>query len=123
MEKVGIDLMGPFAKSADGNKYIVVIQDHFTKWVAAEAIPNKHAKTVADVLYRQWITKYGCPKQLHSDQGGEFTSKLFQEMCSKLRMDQTRTAAYRPQPNDFEDRSNRSLQAMLRAYVSIYKKD
>ena len=87
MEKVGIDLMGPFATSAEGNKYIVVIQDYFTKWVVAEGIPHKHSQTVADVLYRQWITKYGCPIQLHSDQGGEFTSELFQEMCSKLGMD------------------------------------
>ena len=89
----------------------------------AEAIPDKHSQTVADVVYGRWITKYGCPLQLHSDQGGEFTSDLFREMCTKLRIDKTVTTAYRPQSDGLVERSNRSLQAMLRAYVNIYRND
>ena len=88
-EKTAIDLMGPFAKSDKNNVYVVIIQDYFTKWVVAEGIPNKKSQTVADVLYSHWVTKFGCPRQLHSDQGGEFTSALFSEMCTRLRIDKT----------------------------------
>ena len=84
-EKTAIDLMGPFAKSHKGNVYVVVIQDYFTKWVVAEGIPDKMSMTVADVLYSSWITKCGCPRQLH-----EFTSALFREMCTRLRIDKKR---------------------------------
>ena len=90
-EKTAIDLMGPFAETKNGNAYIVVMQDYFAKWVVAEAIPDKESLTVADVVYHQWITKFGCPLQLHSDQGGQFTSHLFKEMCSRLRIDKTVT--------------------------------
>ena len=70
-EKKAIDLMGPFAKTVNNNVYIVVIQDYFTKWVVAARIPNKQSLTVADVFHESWVTKYGCLRQLHSDQGGE----------------------------------------------------
>ena len=122
-EKTAIDLMGPFAKSHKGNVYVVVIQDYFTKWVVAEGIRDKTSMTVADVLYTSWITKFGCLRQLHSDQGGEFTSALFREMCSRLRIDKTVTSAYRPQSDGLVERSNRSLQSMLRAYVNTNRND
>ena len=60
-EKTAIDLMGPFAETKNGNVYIVVMQDYFTKWVVAEAIPDKESLTVADIVYHQWITKFRCP--------------------------------------------------------------
>ena len=117
-EKTAVDLMGPFAETPKRNKYILVMQDYFTKWVIAEAMPNKESQTVADVIYSQWITKFGCPIQLHSDQGGEFTAQLFQDMCQCLRINKTVTTAYRPQSDGLVERSNQSLQAMLRAYVN-----
>ena len=122
-EKTAIDLMGPIAKSDKNNVYVVVIQDYFTKWVVAEGIPNKKSQTVADVLYSSWITKFGCSRHFHSDQGGEFTSALFTEMCTRLRIDKTVTTAYRPQSDGLVERSNRSLQSMLRAYVNSYCND
>ena len=78
---------------------------------------------MADVIYSQWITKFGCPIQLHSDQGGEFTAQLFQDMCQCLRINKTVTTAYRPPSDGLVERSNRSLQAMLRAYVNQYWND
>ena len=42
-EKVGVDLMGPFATTTSGMAYIIVIQDHFTKWIEARPLPNKAA--------------------------------------------------------------------------------
>ena len=47
MERVHLDVLGPFVKSALGNKYILVMVDQFTKWVDAAAIPEQSAETVA----------------------------------------------------------------------------
>ena len=88
-ERVAVDLMGPFETTQHENRYIAVFQDYFTKWVVAEGIPDKKSQTVADVLYSSWITKFGGPRHLHSDQGGEFTSALFTETCTRLRIDKT----------------------------------
>ena len=70
---------------------IAVMQDYFTKWVVAEPLPDKSTIRVADMVYTRWIAQYGCPMQLHSDQGGEFTSHLIKELCATLRIEKTVT--------------------------------
>ena len=50
MQLISVDIVGPFPESNDGNKYILVVVDQFTKWSKAYPIPNQEATTVADVL-------------------------------------------------------------------------
>ena len=42
----GIDIIGPLLETTSGNKYIVAITDHFSKWSEAAAIPDKSTKSV-----------------------------------------------------------------------------
>ena len=50
LEMVAVDIMGPLPKNENGNCYILVAEDYFTKWLEAWAIPNQEAKTVAQKL-------------------------------------------------------------------------
>ncbi|KAK6017264.1 hypothetical protein OSTOST_17217, partial [Ostertagia ostertagi] len=61
-----------------GNKYALVVIDHFSKFVGAYPIPNKSAETVTRAFFERWICD-GCrwPKQIHSDQGPEFINSVF----------------------------------------------
>ena len=111
-ERIGIDILGPLPETFHGNKYIVVIGDYFSKWIEAFATPDQEAETVANVLVDGFISRYGVPKQIHSDQGSQFESKLFRFLCDLLGIDKTRTTAY-PQSNGFIERYNRTLQSML----------
>ena len=122
-EKVCVDLMGPFAKTERKNVYIMVIQDHFTKWMEAVALPNKEGLTVADAIATCWFTVHGAPTQLHSDNGGEFISAVTRELCTRFRVDKTWTTSHRPQSNGLVERGNRSLQAILRSYVNEHRND
>ena len=54
-ERISVDLMGPFEMTQNGNDYVVVMQDHFTKWVESRAICGKEALTVADAVVQDWI--------------------------------------------------------------------
>ena len=74
MERVAVDVLGPLPKTENGNEYILIAQDYFTKWVEAFALPNQQATTVAEVLVDQFFCRFGVPMELHSDQGRNFES-------------------------------------------------
>ena len=122
-ERVAVDLMGPFEKTSNGNLYIAVFQDYFTKWVIAEPLKDKTAMGVADLFYTKWIALFGCPLVLHSDRGGEFKADIIARLCDVLRVEKTYTSPYHSQSDGLVERSNRTLQAMLRAFVNDARDD
>ena len=115
--------MGPMPTTESGNKYILVVGDYFTKWKEAFAIPNQEAKTVAEKLVKEVISRYGAPEKIHSDQGRNFEAQLFQKMCLLFKIDKTRTSPYHPESDGMVERMNRTLQDMLAKYVSDHQRD
>ena len=83
MERIAIDVLGPLPLTELGNKYVVVIADYFTKWVEALPIPDQEARTIADVLVKEVICRFGVPQLIHSDQGRNFESVLFAEYVTE----------------------------------------
>ena len=118
MERVALDISGPWPVSRNGNKYILVATDHFTKWSEAWAIPDQEAQTVAKTFVNQFVTRFGAPMMIHTDQGKNFESKLFKSMCKLLGVKKTRTSAYFPQANGQVERLNKTLSTMIASYVA-----
>ena len=117
MERIAVDIMGELPETERGNKYVLVVSDYFTKWTECYPMPNMEAVTVAKLLVEQLFTRFGVPEQIHSDQGRQFESNLFAEMCKLLQIDKTRTTPYHPQSDGMVERFNKTLCAMLRAYI------
>ena len=109
-DRVAIDVLGPLPVSESGNRYILIAMDYFAKWQEAYALPNQEAKTVAKVLVDQFVSRFGAPAQLHSDQGRNFESQVFTEMCKVLRIEKTRTTPLHPQSDGMVERSSRTLE-------------
>lgn len=99
----------------------MVIGDYFTKWKEAFAIENHTALT--DRLVNEFICEYGCPEQIHTDQGREFESDLFKTVCHKLGVHKTRTTPYRPQSDGMVERFNRTLKRMLSIFTNENPQD
>ncbi|XP_045165454.2 uncharacterized protein LOC123529264 [Mercenaria mercenaria] len=118
MERIAIDILGELPKTEQGIKYILVIGDYFTKWTECHAMPNMEAKTIAQILIGEVIARFGIPNYIHSDQGRQFESQLFSEMCQLLQINKTRTTPYHPQSDGMVERFNRTLVTMLSAYVN-----
>ena len=55
---------------------------------------------VAGVVVREFVARFGCPLEIHTDQGRNFESVLFKEMCELLEIGKTRNTSYRPSAND-----------------------
>lgn len=122
-ERVAMDVAGPFPVSNTGNRYVLVVIDYFSKWPEVYAIPNQEAKTVSDTFVNNWVCRYGVPIELHSDQGRNFESALFKEMCELYGIRKTRTTPLHPQSDGMVERFNRTLEEYLRKVVSSHQKD
>jgi transposase InsO family protein len=122
-QRIAIDILGPLPVSERGNKYILVISDYFSKWCAAAAMANMEAETVAEVLLKDWVSMFGVPETIHSDQGTQFESNLFQELCRLLGIEKTRCSPYYPRSNGLVERFNATLEAMLAKMVQDQQRD
>ena len=94
----------------------MTMQDSFTCYMAAVPPRNKEAVTCAEALIERWVGPFGCPKSIHSDQGREFTNKLWEDLCRALEIRKTKTPPYSPQSNSVE-RFHRTLNTLFRLYL------
>ena len=123
MERIAIDILGPLPETPRKNKFILVVSDYFTKWTESYPIPNQEAATVAEKLVSEFICRFGVPRELHSDQGTNFESKVFGEICKLLDIQKTRTTPLHPQSDGQVERFNRTLVEMLRGKIKEDQKD
>ena len=102
--------------SYHNNRYLLVIQDYFTKW--AEAIPllDQTADRITKELTKVFTT-FGVPDILHSDHGRNFESAILHQTLDVFGVMKSRTMAYHTQGDCMLERFNHSLLQMLRAYV------
>ena len=63
-----MDILGPLPQTPRSNQYILVISDHFSKWAEAFPMENMEALTVAKILVNEFITRFGVPEVIHTDQ-------------------------------------------------------
>ena len=116
-EKLSWDITGPLPTSAQGNKYILVVTDLFTKWVEAFPLKDVTSTTLATIMLNEIVCRYGVPSTIHSDQGANLCSAIVQSLCQMLRIVTTRTSAYHPEGNGQVERFNRTLEAILAKMV------
>uniref|UniRef100_A0A669BAU0 Gypsy retrotransposon integrase-like protein 1 n=1 Tax=Oreochromis niloticus TaxID=8128 RepID=A0A669BAU0_ORENI len=97
MERVGMDILGPFPRTERGNRYILTAMDYFTKWPEAYSLPDQEAETIVDTLVEGMFSRFGVPEVIHTDQGRNFESRVFAAMGEKLGSHKTRTTPLHPQ--------------------------
>lgn len=113
-EHIHVDIVGPLPTSPQGYRYCVTVIDRCTRWVEAFPVQDITADIVARSIYDGWITRYGCPTKLTSDQGRQFESNLFVSLMKMLGINKIRTTPYHPQSNGAIERWHRSLKVALR---------
>uniref|UniRef100_A0A1A9VHR6 Integrase catalytic domain-containing protein n=1 Tax=Glossina austeni TaxID=7395 RepID=A0A1A9VHR6_GLOAU len=96
-ERIAMDIAGPFPASNAGSKYVLLVIDYLSKWSQVYPIAKQEARTIAKVFVNNWVTRFGTPVELHSDQGRNFEASLFQEVCQIFGINKTRTTPWHPQ--------------------------
>ena len=117
MELVHVDYVSMEVTMATQEKPVVknvlVVVDHFTRYVQAFVTQNQTVRMTAWVLYNKYFSVFGFPQRLMSDQGTRFTSKVIQAMCSLLGIEKIRTTPYHPQSNGSTERVHQTLWQMI----------
>jgi hypothetical protein len=106
--RVALDTAGPLPETKSGNKYILVAIDHYSKWCEAKAVVDHGAKTVARFPEDDLICRYGVPKFILTDNGGEWCVE-FDDMCKDYAIQHQRTAPQWPQCNGMEERMIKTI--------------
>ena len=102
------------------SKVILYIIDEFSRYVTAVVIPDKRGETVVKALLDKWIlgTPYGPPKQLKSDNGGEFVNKSMRDLCEMYSIKHITTAAFAPWSNGGNERNHATVDLMMEKIMS-----
>ena len=100
----GIDTLGPFPESNQGNRYIIHISDLFSSYPEAYPAPDKKAETINRLLLERYIPTHSCMSVLLSDQGTEYVNQDLDLLFSSLNIRRIKTSPYHPMTNGLVER-------------------
>lgn len=111
--KLYIDCIDPMHRTCAGHDYIVVAMEDLTGYIEAWVLKKKNAKSIAQFIWDDVITRHGCFMELVSDRGIEFKNSLMNELTARLGVDQKFVASYHPEANGRAERSVQKLTKVL----------
>ena len=113
-EHVHIDIV--ILPVSEWYRYCLTCVDRFTRWPEAFPLENQEANTVARAFYEGWITRFGTPLRVTTDQGRQFESHLFKQLAVLTGTTHLRTTAYHPAANGMVERLHRQLKAAIKCH-------
>ncbi|KAF9760555.1 Transposon Tf2-6 polyprotein, partial [Nosema granulosis] len=77
-----LDLIGRIP-TKNGNKFVFVAIDHFSKWIETKVIPNKSERTITSCIIELILKRHGTPNRIITDCGLEFKNRCVQALAKK----------------------------------------
>ena len=112
MELISINYLH-LETSSGGYEYILMIVDHFTRFVQAYLTLKKSVKTAATHLCDDFISRFGLPARILHDQGKEFENGLFRHIQKSTGITHLRTTPYHPKCNGTVERMSQTILSMM----------
>ena len=109
--------------SRRGYRYILVLVDHFSKYINIYPMKDQTAQTVTKFIFEDYIAEHGIPEAIHTDQGRQFEARLMQDLCERLNIRKSRSTPYHPQGAGLVERVNRVIKEQLARYIADKRGD
>jgi transposase InsO family protein len=117
-EEISLDFMD-LPPTVTGHDNVLIVTDRFSKLVhIIPTVRTVTAEQTADLLLMNVVRLHGLPKSLVSDRDTRFTSSLWQRLWQAFGTRLKMTTAHRPQADGLAERSNRTVQTTMRAFVN-----
>jgi hypothetical protein len=123
-QSVSLDLITCLPKTKSGHDSILVVVDRLSKML--HAVPTTIHSSSSDLarLFHDTIFKlHGLPQQIISDRDTRFTADFWSSLFKTLGTKLSFSTANHPQTDGQTERANRTIEEMLRAYVSPFQDD
>lgn len=114
-EHLIMDCVGPLQRTRGGNVFLLTLMCVATRY--PEAIPLRRI-TTRSVLKSllKFFSTFGLPRVIQSDQGSNFTSRVFKQVLSDLNIKHVTSSAYHPESQGALERWHQTLKSMLKKY-------
>ena len=115
--RFSIDSAGPLRPTKTGYEYVVIIVEHFSKWIELIPVISLNAVSTAAALQERVLARYGAPVEVVSDNGSEYRGE-FAALLKQHGIDQVEIPAGHPSSNGMAERIVQVLKVALRKFVS-----
>lgn len=110
-QALSVDLVGPLVKSRNNYLYVFTVLDEFSRYITVYPLKNATAVACTNALVH-YCTTFGTPLFCRSDNGVQFCSQLWKNVCQALDIKHRKITPYRPCGNPVE-RTHKTLKACL----------
>src|SRR6266498_1014073 len=108
-ERWGINIVKSLSITREGNRYIVIAIDYFTRWSEAKVIKVANMETVATFIYEEIICRFGLSRVLQNDRRIYFINEVIQKLMKRFRIRHSLSLPYHPQSNGLVKIFNKTL--------------
>ena len=112
-QRLFMDFAGPFQRSRRGNRYFLVIQDDFSKYLKIFPFRECSSENVIEAL-RTVFVEEGVPKEIVSDNGTHFTARNVARYLNDQGVRHIRSPPYHPQSVGLAERAIKTVKDHLR---------
>jgi len=113
-----VDLAGPFQPvTAQGNQYVMIAIEHYSKHIEAVPLPNNQSATVAYAFVHNVLARFGSCAEVVTDNGSEFQG-AFHSMLTDALIDHRFSSPMHPQANGLAERAVQTVKKALRKMSS-----
>ena len=95
----GIDILGPLPTASAQKKLLLIDIDYLSKWIEAEAFASIKDKDVTQFVWKKIVCWFGIPWSIVSDNGPQFHSWVYRNLCQELKINNLYSTPRYPQSN------------------------
>ena len=114
---LSINIVGPLPANRK-MEYLITFVDCYSKYTILIPSNDHTAQTVSNALLDRVVIYFKVPCRLSSDRGWEYTGQVWEELLEALGVQRVLTSPYHPEGNAINDRSHRTMNNVLCAYLS-----